>query len=152
MIQDSRQDASNVCVNVCMCVCVCVSIMLVGDSWCSRALNLAGPLEGVIYHSTWPLPGGVRCCVSVCMSHTLRDTHRNSKIFQGLLKAGNKRFCHFFVWILLKWNTMSFCAHKLGEKMLFILYQTITGKYVFKHLSAHDCEFCSHNFKLKSSA
>lgn len=47
--------------------CVCVPIMLFGASWCSRALNLAGSLVRVIYHSTRPFPWGQKCCVWVCV-------------------------------------------------------------------------------------
>ena len=54
--------------NLCVCVCVsaCVSIMLFGAGWCSSALNLAGSLVAVIYHSTRTLPWGEQGSVCVC--------------------------------------------------------------------------------------
>lgn len=54
------------------CVCARTLIEFFGTSWWSRALNLEGSLVGVIYHSTWPLPWGEKCCEWVCVC--LRET------------------------------------------------------------------------------
>ena len=64
-ISNSQEDPSKMC----MRLCVYVPIMLFGVRWCSRALNLAGSLVGVIYHSTGPLPGGGKGRVWVCMCY-----------------------------------------------------------------------------------